>query len=398
MRLPILDHTAQVYGGLEATFGAGPAAAPAAADALRFITFESELAARRLIPNAEQLGHRGMGPPILGGYDPTPIKMVAPLVGSGVAATPPNIGRLLRAAGLLETVGADVLYSRDANPAASAWLARAHKDGSFGQLLAGCLFDGDLAFPDLGTADARIELNGKATRASTVYRNKVAGAVAIGATALPLAEKTWVLAGAPAFVEVTEGANSEVMKVTAVDNSVTPAVATVVRAQAATTAKAFTAAATVRPYAPAPVVPNTAAIGDPQVSLQVDLGAGLVGMQIVKAGLVIKPGLVLWEKEAGSEHILGFAPDRYGDDGCRLTLDAIYTTGDGPAIFHRLRQDQTAIQAVVTVGNVAGNRMVATLPACRVVECNAPAGASGTRKGTIVLSAYGESDVTLKFN
>jgi hypothetical protein len=398
-RTPILDHTRVLFAGLEASFGAGPAAAPAATDAQRHLSLDIPLPTRRLIPNAEITGHRGMNAGIQGAHDPVSIKATLPLIGSGSPTTAPPVGVFLKAAGFTETVAADVTYTRTASPTASAWLTAVNKDGSFGVAVAGATFQ-EPSFPDLGANDSRIDLSGLGAKASAFYRNAVGvGGLAIGATALPLAEKSWVHGGVDFYVTITDGTDSEVVKVTAVNN--TTGVATIVRAQAGTSAAAWDAADAIVPYLPASATtPSTVPVAEHLVSLAVDLGSGTPSaLKMIKASLSIKSAYAPWEKEAGSDHINGATVDRYGEDGCRATIDFLYTTGsDGASRLHAMRADQTATQVVITAGTTAGNRMIATLPTARITDCNAPMGAGGPRKGTVIATGYGESDVTLKFN
>lgn len=391
----ILDHLQQLYVGTEATFLAGPATYPLPADALDHISIDTAVPKKRVIPNADQTGNRGARAAIRGAYDPMSVRILAYLKGSGTATTAPDLAPLFKAAGFTETVGgSDVTYSRTLTPTTSAWVWAVTKDGSCGKMYAG-MVEGEISIADMGVDAARIDFAGTAAASSVIYPAGLSGAVNTTATTLPLdPNHGWVIGGAPAFITVTEGALVEVMKVTALSGDS----ATVVRNVDSGGADSFTAAATITAYVPPTrTVASTTPIGETEGSFTISAA----NKEIVKASLSIRTGLDLLDKEAFAETRQGMVPMRYGEEGARLTCDVVYTNGsEGISYLHGAQVAATSFALIATIGSTAGNRVVVTMPTAQVADINAPDGADGPRKGTVIFNAYSTdgADLTIKFN
>lgn len=399
----VLEHTRRVFCGTEAVFGAGKATILVAADAVRHYSVETPLCKRRRVTNAEVVGNRGGKKAGRGRFEAQPWKLSMPLIGSGAAATPPDFADLLKCGGFTETIGASVVYSRTAIPATAGWLAIVNSDGSMATYLAG-LITKKLALPDLGTDNAKLDLEGQAAKGAVIYQTMVGtGGITSIAVSLPLAAKNgWVIRGTKPVIAVTEGANTELMQVSAVDQTVTPPVATVVRDFGATGAFAFTVAATVKAYCPAATVTTEVPIEERLGSFTINDGGGAEARTFIKAGVEINCGVELLDPPGLSEFIEGMQPVRYGDDGARVNCDFLYTAGaSGVAYLHECSDRNVDCDLVLTVGAVAGNRMVLDADTCEVVDVNAPAIAQGQRKGTAIFGPYNSAtgaDLTLTFN
>lgn len=396
----IPDHLQQIWVGLESTHGEGPADLPVAADAIDHISLDAPLMRRRVEANEEQTGNRGPKPSFRGAVDPVAVRILAYLRGSGSAGTAPPVGKLLRAAGFTETVnvGVDVTYTRALEPEGSAWLWAAHRDGSEGRCYSGVAIT-EIQVPDAGTQAARIEVAGNAARGAAVYKTTVGtGGIDNQSTALPLAPgHGWTMSGAPAWIEVSDGESTEIMKVTAVDGDV----ATVVRDVGGTGAVAFLAGDTISAYRPARSVPSTTPMQENLGGFTVDDGGGASGRKIVKASLTVRTGIDLLDKEAFSLNRQGNVAMRYGEDGAQLLCDVIYTRGsDGMVYLHAHADRATDLAVVMTLGSVPGNRAVIAMPRAQVVDIAAPDATDGPRKGTVTFGAFSTdgADISFKFN
>jgi len=400
-RILIPDHTLLFWAGLEASFGAGPAAAPAATDAIRHISADLPLMRTRDVRVEDATGNRGSLPNIQGAVDPVALRILCPLRGAGTpTAKGPEFSPFLKAGGFAETVAANVAtYIRSLTSTASTWLWGATSDGTVGQAYSGGVTT-EIGLPDVGTNQARIEFAQQAARGATVYACKLAGPATAVATSLTLpATHGWVINGAPAWIQVTsaDASKTEIMKVTAVVGTT----ATVVRAQGGTTAQTFALNDTIAAHVPARTLVNVPPIGEVGGGFQVDDGGGLVGRQFTKAGVVIQTGIDLLEKLALEIYRDGLSVGKYGDNASRLTADVTYTIGaDGIAYLHRHADAKTLIAIAMAIGTVAGNRCTVTLPTAQIEELNAPFAADGPRKGTIIFAGKSTDggDITLKFD
>jgi hypothetical protein len=405
-RYLIRDHTQRLFGGLEATFGAGAAATLAATDAVRFISASLEETSRRYIANEEMTGNRGQKVGVNGAYEPLPVKVVIPLLGASAVDVAPDFAAWLKAAGLLETTsaGVHVNYARDPTGVTacdySAWLTSINADKSAADYYAGIPFQ-EIAIPGIGTNLARIEFTGQAAKASHFYQCTVGtGGITNVATALPLtAHHGLVHGGVDFLIEVTDGTNTEVMKVTAVSG----VTATVVRNVLAAGAFAFVSTDTIRAYCPAATVTADEQIGDRAGSLTLDDGAGggAINLDFYKADLVIHTGQELEEKQGFEEYRKRVISEKFSEDGVVFTVDMPFAAGStGESYLHRLREDNTAVALVLTIGTVATDRVVITIPTAHIRSVKAPRAGTGARKGTVIFVAHSADglDFSMKFN
>lgn len=394
----ISDHLQQMWLGVESTFGVATSL-PVATDACDYISVDTAPTTKRVIPTADQTGNRGARAPIRGAFDPMALRVQMHLKGSGTAGTAPDFGDLLKVAGFSETIsdGTDVTYARALQPDKSAWIWLAHRDGTMGRCYAGVV-GGEVSLPDIGVDAHKIEFALTSAYGSVVYKTALGASMDNSTTSMTLpAGHGWVIGNCPAFVQVSEGETVEVMRVTALSGNT----ATVTRNADSVGAQTFTTAAVVKAYFPARTVTSAKPIGETQGSFTIDDGGGASGRKFVKAGLVMKTGVDLLDKEAFSENRQGLAAMRYGDDGARLTTDFIYGLGsEGVAYLHEKRNSGTSVALSLTIGSTAGNRCLVTIPAAQVVDLSAPDAADGPRKGTVIFGAYSDDgqDLTIKFN
>lgn len=404
----IHEQTRKVFCGTETGgFGTGPAAIIVAADGLRHLAIDTPLPKKEVEENPEITGNRGFKTAERAGVEESAIQVETPLVGSGAAGTAPDFAPLLKASGFAETINAGVsaVYERLLTPgqATAAWLAEVYGDGSMAKYYAGVVFEAGL-LPDFGKQFARLRLTGKAARSSKCTKTTVGtGGITNVATSLPLAARAaWVHNGADFFVEVTDGVNTEQMRVTAVDNAATPAVATVARDSGGGGAFAFAQGATITPYVPAAFTVSAASpITGNLGSFSVNDGGGAVTRHFDKAALAWKSGLALLPRPAMGNYPEGFEPGHYGQDGCVLTIDPVYTFGaDGIDFLHDHLNRKTSLDLALTIGNVAGNRVLVDINTAQVHDINAPNTPSGVKKGTVVFRGYSTDgkDFSLTFN
>lgn len=405
-RFLIRDHTQRLFGGLESTFGAGAPATLAATDAMRFVSASLEEASRRYIPNDEVTSNRGQKVGVNGAYEPLPLKVLMPLIGSGTVDVAPDFAAFMKAAGFLETTsgGAYVKYDRDPTGATSdtysAWLTSVNADKSAADYYAGIAIQ-EVSFPGIGTNLARIEFTGQATKASHFYQCTVgAGGITDIALSLPLtAHHGLVHGGVDFLIEVYDGVNTEVMKVTAVSGNT----ATVVRNVLAAGAHAFVSTDTIRAYCPAATVSAQEQIGDRAGSLTLDDGAGggAINLDFYKADLAIRTGQELEEKQGFEDYRKRVVAERFSEDGCVFTIDVPFAAGPtGESYLHRLREDNTACALVLTIGATAADRVVVTIPTAQIRSVKAPRAGTGARKGTVIFVAHTADalDCSIKFN
>lgn len=399
----ILEHSRRTYVGNEASFGAGPAAIIAATDAVRHHGVDIASPAARRVPNMEITATRGNKKATRGRFDAFPFKGSFVLAGSGNPATPPDFGPFLKASGFTETIGATVVYSRTDAPTTSAWFAAVNRDGSRGVFLAGLIIQ-KILIPDIGTKNHTIDFEGIAARASEAYATVVGtGGIDAVALSLPLAVKNgWVHKGANFAIEVDDGVNTERMLVTAVDQTVTPPVATVTRAYGGGAASAFVAGSTIRIYSAGATVSAENPIAENGGSFSIDDGSGAFTQKFTKAGIEIATGLELDDPPGLDSYISGFYCTRYGEEGARITTDWMYRAGDdGVAWLHDKRERAVDIDLALTIGNVAGNRLVVDADTCEVVDVQAPRIPDGQARGTVVFGPYNAStgaDIQLTFS
>jgi hypothetical protein len=393
-RAAVAAHRLRCWGGLESTFGAGPSAAagPVAADAFAVLNLQApQMNGRRVIPNLELTGVASKKPPTRGAYDPVQLKAEMQLRGSGAAATPPDYGFLFRAAAFSETIGASVVYAMREDAAESAWIWAVTEDGSVGMLYAGIGID-TIEAQDLGAKEALVSFAGMAAAVATICKVAVGtGGISNVATSLPLgAGHGWQIpTGCVAYIKITEGGNSEVMKVTALDTSVSPDVATVTRNILGAGAFAFTIAATITPYVPTRTEASTAQIGEHVGAFTYDEGGGATALQAVKHSVSVKTGVSHWDKEAFLDTRAGLVKEALPEDAVGLTSDFVFATGSaGPVQAHVWREQGTDLSLLLTVGNTAGNRCKVAMPDAQVVEVNAPLNPSGALKGTVGFRGY----------
>jgi hypothetical protein len=411
-RSPISNHRFLVWGGSESTFAAGPSSSsgPAATDGYDFVTIDAPFQTRGIIPNADMTGYSTKKQPTTGSYDPVNWSVTLQLRGSGTAATAPDFAHLLKAASLTETVGgSDVSYTRSESGATSAWNWSATADGSIGICHAG-IGIGEINVPDLGSDNTRIQFSGQAALASVMYQCNVGtGGITNVATSLPLETgHGWVVAGtAPLYISVSEGGNTEVMKVTAFTAG-SPDAVTVTRNILSAGAFAFTTAATISAYVPSQTKASTAPISAYRGGFTVNLASGGANnMEFTRANLSVKTGVEMWDKEFGNEQRAGLLKTSLPDDAVRLNCDVVYTLGtagtDGVARLHYAKQAQTDVAWILTCGSVTGNRLVITASDGNVADISAPLVGDGPMRGTVIFGAYDAStptgtDVTLKFD
>lgn len=394
-RIPISDHLVALWSGSEAAFGVGPVL-PAAAHAIRHISVDLPMPFAREVAVEDATGHRGRLPSIRGAYDPMSIRLAWPLRGFEAGATThPELHAILLAAGFeAEASGGAIIYRRKLSDPTSAWLYAAASDGTVGAMYAGIACT-ELAMPSLGTDQARLEAGLQAARGSTVYATELDDDLTDIATSLPLpAGHGWVIAGCPAWVVVSDGENSEVMKVTAVSRIA----ATVERDADGEGAFAFSKGATIRAYFPERELPDVPPIGEVGGGFRVDDGGGLEGRQFTSASLTIQTGVDLLEKPALEEFRDGLFSQKYGDDAVALDLDVTYTVGsEGMAYLHRHADQGTHLEVECSVGTAARNKLRITLPTAQVSALDAPTAAEGPRQGTINIRGFSEdgNDIVL---
>jgi hypothetical protein len=400
----IRDHSKRLFVGSEASFGAGPAAIIAATDACRHIEADITAAIKREIANDEATGNRGGYKPISGAVDPVSLGLKLPLVGSGTATTAPDFAPLLKAAGLTETVGgSDVTYAKDPTAATageySAWAALINADKSAADYFAGVAVQ-DVTLPSLGTQGARIEFGCMAARGSHMQRTVVGtGGISDVATSLPLgAGHGWIHNGVDFTVEITDGTNSERVKVTAIDATVSPNVATITRAHDGGTSYAFAAGDTIRAFIPSSfTVSSQEIIGDRLGSITLNDGGGAVELEFYDGSLKVGTGHTLDEKPAFETYRQRVVASRYQAPELEINHPLLAgTTGSAKVI--RYAEDRTNVAAILTIGATAGNRLVVTLPTA-VLTTNAPRTGDGMRKATTIARGYSTTgaDVTLAF-
>lgn len=395
-RIPISDHLVALWSGSEAAFGAGPATVPVAADALRHISVDLPMPYARTVQVDDATGNRGRLPTIRGAYDPMALRLAWPLRGFGAGATThPELHALLLAAGFqAQAQGGVISYRRKLSDPTSAWLWVAASDGTVGAMYAGIACT-EIAMPNIGTDQARMELGLQAARGAMVYETTLASAVTNSGTTLQLSPgHGWVVAGCPAYIVVSDDEDEEVMRVTAVSGNT----ATVVRNVTGSGAVAFAAGARVAAYYPDRQLVDLPPIGEVGGGFQINDGGGAAGRQFTSASLTIPTGVDLLEKPALEAYRDGLYAGRYGEDGVSLDVDVTYTVGsDGMAYLHRHADQGTILQVEATIGTQVRNRLRITLPKAQVNSLDAPTAADGPRTGTINFRAFSEdgSDVVL---
>lgn len=394
------DNLARLFAVSEASYAAGWAAIVAATDGLRHISVDASEPVREIIANDEMTGNRGGAAPISGALGAKQLDLLLPLVGSGTATTPPDMAPLLKACGFTETVGgSDVTYARDPLAATageySAALQLVNADKSAGDFYGGVAVQ-SIEIPALGTQGARVQVRAQATRQSAMQRTVVGtGGITNVATSLPLAANHGMVHNGIDFpIEVTDGVNTERMKVTAIDTTVTPNVATVARSYDSGTAYSFVAGDTIRAFVPSSfTVSSQEIIGDRLGSLTVD-GADL---EFYDGTLRIPTGHEHDRKPAFESYPQRVVVTRYGPPELEVNIPLL---GNSLAsLLRRKAEDQSNVAIVLTIGSVAGNRLVVNMPTARV-RFSAPRNSEGLRKATVIFSGYATTgaDMTLVFS
>lgn len=403
----IRDHSQRVFAAVESAFNGGFAATgPAAGDAMRFVSGSFEDMAREYLPNDEMTGTRLTKSGERGQYPVLPGRLLVPLIGSGTIDVPPDFRPMLLAATFIETVnaGVSVVYDRDptgeTGGEVSAAIASVNKDGSAADYYGGVRVAPDIKVPGFGTMLARIEFGLQAAVASHMVRTRVGtGGITNVATTLPLDPKHgWIHGGIDFFISVTDGTNTEVMKVTAVGESS----CTVVRNVLGAGAFAFVATDTIKAYLPGSYSTSSVAqISDRHGSLTLDDGSGAADFDFFKGDLVMQTGAGIGDKLAFEDHRTYAVAEKLSEEGCVATIDHPCRAGStGEAWLTRCCDEGTDLAAVLQIGTSEGNRITFTMNDCRVNSFKAPRAGEGARKATTVLRAYGDNgaDVSIKFH
>ena len=376
----IPDHLMQLWGGTEATFGAGGAASPATGDAFDHLNFDpGPMGGPEIIPNLEKTGSRGYGIPVQGSHVPRSPKVGVYAKGSGVATTPVDFAFLFKAAGFTETVGgADVSYARTLIPATSAWLWSASANGEVGFSYAGVVVNEiKITAEDL----AKFEFSLEAAKVSAFYKTTLNGAVSIGGGSLTLAaDHGCVLptGGAPLYAKI----DSEEVKITAISGN-TATLSAVLTAN-------HSDGATVTASVPARTVSSQLPVS--VANCLFDINAGASELTVLKWEATIKTGVRLLEKEAHNAFRTGFVGERPGEDAVRLNADFYYTVTAGTAKLHQKFANKTSASVRGSVGESAGNIIRINATSAYIVEPpTAPEIDNGPRQGSVVFGGYGST-------
>ena len=379
----IENHLFQLWGGNEATFGAGPASNPAATDAFDHITFDpGQTPGQSLVPNAEKNGTRSMGAPLQSFHDPRPFKVEVHARGSGVATTAIDPAFLLKAGGFTETVGgSSVDYARTLSPATSAWLWSVSANGELGLSYAGAVVgEFGVQVEDI----ARLSFSGEAAKVSICDKTTIAANILLGASSFTLtANHGWVVlsGGAPVWVTI----NSETVKVI----SVSGVTATI----SGTFAGPHTSGDAVSPFVPSS---RTVSAATPvsAVNCLLDINAGSEEIAVLKWSATIKTGVRLLDKEVHATFRSGMIGERTPDDAARIQADLYYTAQSGSSKLAALFAAQTTKSVRASVGETSGNILRLNMTTAKVVSpLSIPESDSGPRIATIELAGYSATGV-----
>src|SRR5574343_583574 len=353
------NHLYQLWGGTEATFGAGPASTPATGDAFDHVSFDpGQTPGASLTPNAEKNGTRSMAAPVQGAHDPRAFRVECYAKGSGTATTAIDPAFLLKAGGFTETVGgADVSYARTLSPSTSA-----------------CVGEIALTVEDL----ARISFSGEAAKVSICDETTIGANILAGATSFTLAANHgWVVpsSGAPVWVSI----GGETIKVTSVSGNT----ATI----SGTFAGGHTSGDAVAPYVPARTVASTTPVS--AVNCILDVNAGSEGITVLKWSATIKTGVRLLDKEVHNAFRSGLVGERTPDDAVRATADLYFTTGPGSSKLAAMFAAQTTKSLRLQIGETSGNIVRVNATTAKVISpLSVPEADSGPRIATVEFGAY----------
>lgn len=371
------NHLYQLWGGVESTFGAGPASTPATGDAFDHITFDPGPApGASLVPNAEKNGTRSMAPPVQSHNDPRAFRVELYAKGSGTATTAIDPAFLLRAGGFTETVGgADVSYARTLAPATSAWLWSVSAGGEFAMSYAGAVVgEIGLTVEDL----ARMTFSGEAAKVSVCDETTIAANITAGNSSFTLAANHgWVVPTNGAPVWVTIGA--ETVKVTAV-SGVTATIS-------GTFASNHTSGDAVAPHVPSRTVASTTPIS--AVNCLLDINAGSEELTVLRYSATIRTGVRLLDKEVHGAFRSGLVGERTPEDAVRATADLYLTSGAGSSRVLAMFAAQTTKSLRLQCGETSGNIIRINATTAKIAAPpSVPESESGPRIATIEIGGY----------
>lgn len=380
----INDALMQYWGGLEASFGAGPASDPAAGDAFDHEGAElGEFFSQRVIQVNDKTGQRTYRKPVQGAFDPVTPRFSLLARPSDAAATEPDYGHFFKAGGFDFLAGT---YSRKRVPSSSAWVWGASADGMFGACFAG-LVTQEIVFSggeDLG----RIQFGCVAAKGSVVYYATLASAAAAAATSITLpAGCGWQIAGAPAWITINGSAT--VHKVTAFNP--TTNVATIAPA---VPVGGYPISAEVRPYTPPRTVTAQAPLAEQTHTL--DLANGADAVICTRYEVTIATGMDLRPKESGQLYRTGLVAMRPAN-AARVVADVVFTLDKQR--LHAYVRDLAEKQLKIGMGP-SGSRRFEINAAQAIVEKLPPVeGADSPRLGTFEIGCYAVSgdDISISY-
>lgn len=357
MPRPVLGWDEKVLVANETTFGTQPL--PASTQGLEVASLDMGPVQQGVTrPKKDKTAGRDMTlGHVEGRVEPMPFTLETSVKSRALATTPAKEAALLKAAGLVETVGgANVTYGLSSAPAEAGLTVLRAAGGGSDALLAEAGMGGVVRQLVVSGGDSELMLRAVGAFASKAHLGQAVGSIASAvATNFTLATPAEAYRFAPGYYQC----EAEVVLVTAVDYAT--GVLTVVRAQATTVAAIHTA----KPLYP--YVPNPAVSGSPISEANVVVTLDGVATRCTRFSVDITTGIDFLPLATGSRFVQGTKALRVD---VKPSLELVLTD-ELVALLGKASQ-RKAVALSILCGTGAGGQVTLSMPYCELEPFAAP--------------------------